>query len=210
MDDTRSVHNGPTFSTVDSDLELLNRLRAGDETAFVELVSRYQQPLLRLARAFVPNEAVAEEAVQDTWVGVVRGIDRFAGRSSFKTWLFAILVNRARSAGVREHRSDALEPRSSVDPDRFDNAGAWSDPPVPWAEQSDDRLDAAAWIPVLKIAIDELPERQRQVVIMRDIESLTTEEVCEVLGISRGNQRILLHRGRSQLRAKLEQEFRRE
>jgi RNA polymerase sigma-70 factor (ECF subfamily) len=105
--------------TVEPDIEQLGRLRDGDENAFVMLVARYHQPMLRLARAMVSSEAVAEEIVQDTWMGVVRGIDRFEGRSSFKTWLYSILVNRARSAGAKEHLTTSIESLHSVDPSRF-------------------------------------------------------------------------------------------
>jgi RNA polymerase sigma-70 factor (ECF subfamily) len=182
------------------DVELLSRLRNGDEEAFVMLVARYQQPMLRLARSMAPSQAVAEEAVQDTWMGVVRGIERFEGRSSFKTWLFRILVNRARSAGSRERPNAPIESLHAVDPDRFDAQGQWADPLERWVEDSDDRLDAASWLPVVKAALDDLPPRQRQVVILRDVEGLTNDEVCAVLGISVGNQRILLHRGRARLR----------
>jgi len=185
-------------------VELLGRLRNGDDEAFVMLVSRYQQPMLRLARSIAPNHAVAEEAVQDTWMGVVRGIERFEGRSSFKTWLFRILVNRARSAGSREHSGPPMEALHTVDPARFDPQGQWADPLERWTEDSDDRLDAAAWLPVLKAALDDLPPRQRQIVLLRDVEGLSHDEACAVLGISVGNQRILLHRGRARLRAILE------
>jgi RNA polymerase sigma-70 factor (ECF subfamily) len=189
---------------VETDAELLGRLRNGDEGAFVMLVDRYQQAMLRLARSMVPNQAVAEEAVQDTWMGVVRGIDRFEGRSSFKTWLFRILINRTRSAGSREHSSAPIESLHTVDPHRFDAQGHWADPLDRWVEQTDDRLDAARWLPILKTAFDDLPPRQRQVVILRDVEGLTSDEACELLGISAGNQRILLHRGRGLLRGILE------
>ena len=183
---------------METDVELLGRLRNGDEEAFVMLVARYQQPMLRLARSMVPSQAVAEEAVQDTWLGVVRGIDRFEGRSSFKTWLFRILVNRARSAGSHEHPTSAsIESLHAVDPARFDAEGQWADPLDRWVEESEDRLDAATWVPILKAALDELPPRQRQVVMLRDVEGLSGDEVCAVLGISAGNQRILLHRGRT-------------
>lgn len=164
------------------------------------LVARYQQPMLRLACSMVPNQAVAEEAVQDTWLGVVRGIERFEGRSSLKTWLFRILVNRARSAGSREPADASIESLQAVDPARFDSQGQWADPLDHWTEESDDRLDAATWVPVLRSALDELPPRQRQVVMLRDVEGLSHDEACAVLGISVGNQRILLHRGRSRLR----------
>ena len=192
---------------MDTDLELLSRLRNGDEAAFVMFVARYQQPMLRLARSYVPSQAVAEEAVQETWMGVVKGIDRFEGRSTFKTWLFRILVNRARSAGSREHRHAPLEPLHAVDPFRFDANGQWADPVERWTEDSDDRLEAATWAPILKAGLDDLPPRQRQVVVLRDIEGLTSDEVCSVLDISAGNQRILLHRGRARLREILEAEI---
>lgn len=179
-------------------MELLGRLRDGDERAFVLLVSRYQQPMLRFARSLVPSQAVAEEAVQDTWMGVVRGLDRFEGRAALKTWLFRILANRARSAGEQEHRQAPPESRS-VDPAAFDASGSWATPIDAW-DDVEDRLDAAAWAGVLKAALDGLPPRQRQVVLLRDVEGLSGEEVCAVLGITPGNQRILLHRGRHQLR----------
>jgi RNA polymerase sigma-70 factor, ECF subfamily len=196
-----------TLRVVEMDVELLGRLRSGDEEAFVMLVARYQQPMLRLARSIAPSQAVAEEAVQDTWMGVVRGIDRFEGRSSFKTWLFRILVNRARSAGSREHRGPSMETLHTVDPSRFDPQGQWADPLDRWVEESEDRLDAAMWLPVLREALDDLPPRQRQVVMLRDVEGLSHDEACAVLGISAGNQRILLHRGRARLRAILEDEM---
>jgi len=193
---------------MESDAELLVRLRDGDEQAFVTLVGRYQGSLLRVARTFVPNDAVAEEVVQDTWMGVVRGVDRFEGRSSFKTWLFRILVNRARTSGVREHRHLPLDPTGpTVSPDRFDGGGAWADPPVPWEADVDDRLVAESWGPALRAAVDALPGRQRDVVLLRDVEGLPAEQVCAALDISEGNQRVLLHRGRSRLRAMLEDEL---
>ena len=189
------------------DKELLDRLRNGDEEAFVMLVARYQQPMLRLARSMVSSYAVAEEAVQDTWMGVVRGVDRFEGRSTFKTWLFRILVNRTRSAGSSEPSEARLEVLHAVDPARFDAEGQWADPLDRWTAESDDRLDAAAWMPVLKAALDHLPSRQREVVLLCDVEGLSNEEACAVLGVSPGNQRVLLHRGRSRLREVLEAEM---
>ena len=196
------------MEVAESDESLLVRLRAGDESAFLALVTRYQASMVRVARSFVPNEAVAEEVAQDTWIGVVRGVDRFEGRSSFKTWLFRILVNRARTAGVREHRHDTFDPTEpAVSPDRFDATGAWAEPVTPWESDADDRLVAATWGPSLRAALDGLPERQRDVVLLRDVEGLSSEDVCAVLGISEGNQRVLLHRGRSRLRAALESEL---
>ncbi len=192
---------------METDGELLARLRDGDEEAFVTLVGRYNGSLLRLARTYVPSDAVAEEAVQDTWMGVVRGVDRFEGRSSFKTWLFRILVNRARTAGTREHRDLPLtDNEPAVDPARFDTAGAWAEPLESWAD-ADDRLVAATWTKCLSDALSGLPPRQREIVLLRDVEGLASHDVCDVLGISEGNQRVLLHRGRSRLRSVLEVEL---
>ena len=197
----------PTLPTVDTDLELLARLRAGDEEAFVALVARYQQPMLRFARSYVPSRAIAEEAVQDTWMGVVKGIENFEGRSSFKTWLYRILVNRARSAGAREHRHSTSGPHHAVDPIRFDASGQWADPVERWNQDAEDRLDAATWGPILQSGLEDLPARQRQVVMLRDIDGLSGDEVCGLLGLSAGNQRILLHRGRTRLREILESQI---
>jgi RNA polymerase sigma-70 factor (ECF subfamily) len=193
---------------VDDDTELLRRLRAGDEQAFVILVRRYHDAMLRLASSFVPSRAVAEEVVQDTWMGVVRGIGGFEERSSFRTWLFRILVNRARTTGERERRSIAVgtaEP--AVDQSRFDAAGGWVAPPEQWVEDIDDRLRAGKLAGRIRSAIEELPARQREVVTLRDVDGLSSDEVCHVLEISDGNQRVLLHRGRSRVRQVLETEF---
>jgi RNA polymerase sigma-70 factor, ECF subfamily len=193
-----------TLRDVEAEASLVDRLRGGDEAAFVTLVGRYHQPMLRLARSMVSSEAVAEEAVQDTWLGVVRGIDRFEGRSSFKTWLFRILVNRARSAGTKEERLVPLDDGPVVDAGRFDAGGQWADPVAQWRTEFEDRLEAAVWAPILKTALEQLPSRQRTVVVLRDVEGLSGDEVCGVLGISAGNQRILLHRGRSRMRELLD------
>ncbi len=193
---------------MDDDTELLDRLRAGDEQAFVVLVRRHHDPMIRLACSFVPSRAVAEEVVQDTWMGVLRGIGSFEGRSSFRTWLFRILVNRARTAGVRERRSVAVgDAEAAVDAYRFDEAGAWAAPPEQWIEDVDDRLRAGKLAGRIRSAIAELPARQREVVTLRDVEGLSSNEVCHVLEISDGNQRVLLHRGRSRVRQVLETEF---
>jgi RNA polymerase sigma-70 factor (ECF subfamily) len=190
------------------DAELLARLRAGDEQAFVGLVRRHHAAMLSLAAGYVPSMAVAEEVVQDTWLGVLRGIGGFEGRSSVRTWLFRILVNRARTAGVRERRSVAIgDAGPAVDRSRFGATGHWAVPPERWVEDADDRLDAAKLAGRLRSAISELPDRQREVVMLRDVEGLSSEEVCGVLEISEGNQRVLLHRGRSRLRQVLETEL---
>ena len=191
-----------------TDAQLLTALRAGDERAFVTLVRRHHDAMLRLASSFVPNVAVAEEVVQDTWVGVLRGIDGFEGRSSFRTWLFRILVNRARTTGARERRTIAVgDTEAAVAASRFDGGGSWASPPERWIEEVEDRLEAGKLAGFLRTAIGDLPERQRQVVTLRDIEGLTSEEVCSVLEISESNQRVLLHRGRSRLRQAIETGF---
>ena len=188
------------------DHELVARLRAGDEQAFVQLAARHHAAMLQLASSFVPNTAIAEEVVQDTWLAVLRGIDGFAGRSSFKTWMLSILVNRARSTGVREHRSVAIgDATPVVDRSRFDASGAWMSPPQHWVEDSEDRILAQGLADRLHKTLDRLPPRQREVLILRDVDGLSSQEVCEVLDISEGNQRVLLHRGRSQLRQALEE-----
>jgi RNA polymerase sigma-70 factor (ECF subfamily) len=192
----------PTIGLVESDSELVARLRQGDEHAFVMLVGLYQKPLLRLARSMVDNEAVAEEAVQDTWMSVVKGIDRFEARSSLKTWLFRILVNRVRSAHAGEQRRTPRR-APSVDPSFFDSSGQWIRPVAPWDDEVDDRVVAASAAPALRKALDLLPSRQREVVLLRDVEGLSSEEASEVLGIRPGNQRVLLHRGRAGLREML-------
>lgn len=192
----------------DEDAELLSRLRAGDELAFVQLVARHRPAMLRLARSFVASPEIAEEVVQDTWLGVLRGIDRFAGRSSFQTWLLRILVNRARSTGVHEHRSIAVgDAGPAVDRSRFDASGAWMSPPEHWVEDSEDRLVAEGLSERIHATLEQLPPRQREVVMLRDVDGLSGGEVCKVLEISDANQRVLLHRGRSHLRQALEAEL---
>jgi RNA polymerase sigma-70 factor (ECF subfamily) len=194
--------------TEDPDADLLDRLRSGDEQAFVVLVGRYRDAMLRLASGYVPSRAVAEEVVQDTWVGVLRGLSGFEGRSSVRTWVFRILVNRARTAGTRERRSVAIEDMEPVvDQSRFDLSGGWTSPPEAWIEQIDDRVAAAKMVGRLRLAIEDLPPRQREVVTLRDIEGLSSDDVCGVLAITDANQRVLLHRGRSKLRQILESDF---
>ncbi len=171
----------------------------------MSLVALHHDAMLRLAATFVHSHAVAEEVVQETWVGVLRGIERFEGRSSLKTWLLAILCNRARSAGTREARSVADDDIvATVDASRFDAAGAWSQPPVPWTEEVEERIGAAALRSEILAALAQMPERQRAVVMLRDVDGLRSDEVCEVLELTPANERVLLHRGRSRLRQALE------
>jgi RNA polymerase sigma-70 factor, ECF subfamily len=187
-----------------SEQELVERLRAGDEDAFAELVRRYHRLMMRVARGYVRSDAVAEEVVQESWLAVLRGIERFEGRSSFKTWLLRIVANRAMTSGARESRSVPVEPSVSGDhfvPEGEPGAGAWASPPEPWPE---DRLLAEETRAVIERAIAELPPTQAAVVTMRDVEGLSSEEVQEALDITAGNQRVLLHRGRQKVRAALE------
>ena len=194
---------------------LVERLRAGDETAFEELIDRYGASMLRVAHMYVRDRAAAEEVVQETWLAVLNGIDRFEGRSSLKTWIFRILSNRAKTRGEREGRSlpfsalsaEAGEP--SVDPDRFlgpedAQPGAWAAPPRAWPEE---QLLASETLDVVRMAIEALPDAQREVIRLRDVEGWSPEEVAAALEISDGNQRVLLHRARSKVRAALEEYF---
>jgi RNA polymerase sigma-70 factor (ECF subfamily) len=192
------------------DARLLERLRAGDEAAFAELVRRYHPSLLRFARTFVPTTALAEEVVQETWLGVLKGLDRFEGRSSLKTWIFRILANTAKTRAQREARSvpfsslgdaeGSFEP--SVEQERFGRMGHWAVPPRAWPEE---RLLGAETRSVLAAAIDELPPTQRTVISLRDIEGWSADEVRNVLELSETNQRVLLHRARVKVRRALEQ-----
>ena len=198
---------------------LVDALRRGDESAFTWLLDRYHRPLRRTAISFVGSGATADEVVQDTWVAVIKGIDRFEGRSSVKTWIYRILMNIARTRGVRERRSipfssagpetDSDEPAFS--PDRFHarglGAGHWSAPPEPWDELSDDRMLATDTLGRVRDAIADLPERQRVVITLRDLDGLGAAEVCELLDLSEANQRVLLHRARARVRHSLEDDL---
>jgi RNA polymerase sigma-70 factor, ECF subfamily len=195
------------------DAELIPRLRAGDRAAFAGLVRRHGGALLRLARTFVHDEATAEEVVQDTWVAVLDGLDGFEGRSSFKTWLYRILANRARTRATREGRSvpfSALaaaddDDAPAVDPERFDSGGRWRDPPVGWSEETPERLALAAETrAVIEAAVAALPPPQRAVLVLRDEDGLETEEICNLLGLTVTNQRVLLHRARTRVRQAIE------
>lgn len=186
------------------DSELVERLRGGDESAFAELVSLYQSRLVRFAEATVGSRAVAEEVAQDTWLAVMRGVERFEGRSSFQTWLFRILLNRARSAIGKEQRAGRPDERVE---EQFDRSGAWATPPVPWSDRVDDQIAAEELAARVRDLLPHLPDHQRQVVILRDIDGVSAEDVASLLGISDGNQRVLLHRGRAALRARLTAEL---
>jgi RNA polymerase sigma-70 factor (ECF subfamily) len=194
--------------TPPSDHELLEGLRAGDEKAFVALVGRHNRALFYVARSFVPTDAIAQEVVQDTWMAVVRGLSKFEGRSSIKTWLVRIAVNRARSTGTRESRVLPISAfEAAIDPDRFDSNGHWITPPEYFLEDAEDRVVAESLSETIHSSLEDLPENQRQVVTLRDLEGLDSKEVCQLLELSEVNQRVLLHRGRSRLRQDLETKF---
>jgi RNA polymerase sigma-70 factor, ECF subfamily len=194
--------------TTAGDNELLEGLRAGNEEAFVALVGRHNHALFYVARSFVQSDAIAEEVVQDTWMAVVRGLSKFEGRSSIKTWLVRIVINRARSTGTRERRVLPLSAsETAVDPHRFDTNGRWITPPEYFVEDAEDRVVAGLLSERIRSSLDNLPESQRQVVTLRDVEGLDSKEVCQLLAISEVNQRVLLHRGRSRLRQDLETKF---
>jgi RNA polymerase sigma-70 factor, ECF subfamily len=197
------------------DHELVRRLRASDESAFMELIDRYGATMLRVAQMYVRDRATAEEVVQETWLAVLNGIDRFEQRSSLKTWLFRILTNRAKTRGERDGRMVPFsslagageEDEPSVDPDRFlgpdsSTPGAWAAPPRAWPQ---DALLERETLDVIETAIDALPEAQRQVIRLRDVEGWTPMEVSDALEITDGNQRVLLHRARTKVRAALEE-----
>jgi RNA polymerase sigma-70 factor, ECF subfamily len=202
-----------------SEAELLARLRAGDEQAFEALVDSYHGTMLAVARTYVRTRAVAEEVVQEAWLGVINGLDRFEGRSSLKTWILRILVNTAMTRGGQEARSVPFSSLVSeggdepaVDPDRFrgpDGAfpGHWNGYPADWGALPEDKLFGRETVDVMKSAIEELPAAQRTVITLRDIQGCSPEEVCDALEVSDGNQRVLLHRARSHVRAVLESHF---
>src|SRR4051794_29886826 len=196
------------------DAEIVTALRRGDQAVFAELVDAYSPGLLRMARMYVRDRAVAEEVVQETWIGVLKGIDRFEGRSSLKTWIFRILANIAKTRGQRERRSVPFSSAAgasdepSVDPDRFLPAGderarAWALGPVPWPGPEESLLSAETRGVILD-AIDRLPPSQREVIALRDVEGWSSEEVRNALDLTETNQRVLLHRARSKVRGAIE------
>jgi len=193
---------------------LIVLLRARDEDAFVTLVERYQASLVRVALGYVPSHAVAEEVVQETWIGVLKGIDRFEGRSSLRTWLFRILTNVAKTRGQRESRTvpfsvvwdDEAQPaEAAVDAARFNTTNQhWAVRPDSWEGIPEERLLAAETRAIVQTAIDALPHGQQQVITLRDVQGWTSVEVCNALDITETNQRVLLHRARSRVRRALE------
>ena len=201
------------------DVELVRRLRRGDEDAFMSLVERLQPMMLRVARMYVSSQAVAEEVVQEAWLGVLQGIDRFESRSSLRTWILRIVSNIAKTRGQREGRSvpfasltgDDLD-APAFDPDRFleagdEWAGHWSTLPTDWRGLPETRLTSSETLDAVRRAIDALPPMQAQVIRLRDVQGWTSEEVRNALELSETNQRVLLHRARAKVRAALEREM---
>ncbi len=195
----------------DDDHDLVARLRAGDEAAFTAVVDRYDRQLRRLARTFVRTDALADDVVGETWLAVVKGIDRFEERSSLKTWLFRILVNRARTRAVREARqvpfSSLAQPDDesgpAVDPSAFAPDGSWNAPPRRLDTEPETQLLSRELRGRLAEVVETLPEQQRTVILLRDVAGLDGPEVADALGISEGNQRVILHRARTRVRADL-------
>jgi RNA polymerase sigma-70 factor (ECF subfamily) len=198
------------------DDEVVAALKRGDQTVYRELVDALTPGLMRMALMFVRDRAVAEDVVQETWLGVVRGIDRFEGRSSLKTWIYRILINTAKTRGKRESRSipfsaAARADEPAVDPDRFLSAdhrwaGGWMLGPGEWPTPEEELLQGETRDAILA-AIEDLPESQRVVITMRDVEGFPPEDVSETLGITDGNQRVLLHRARAKVRAAIEKQL---
>ena len=199
-----------------ADAALLERLRAGDEAAFEALVARHYATMLAVAQTYVKGRAVAEEVVQEAWLGVIKGLDRFEGRSSLRTWILSILVNQAKTRGVREARSvpfatlEGEEP--AVDADRFRGPhesypGHWRAFPSDWGRSAAAAVQDRETLRVVMGAIADLPATQQTVIRMRDVEGYSSEEVCAALDVSEANQRVLLHRARSRVRAALERHF---
>jgi RNA polymerase sigma-70 factor (ECF subfamily) len=215
-------HLGCAVASTD-DQRLIEQLRSGNEAAFGALIDRYASAMLRLAMVYVRSWAVAEEVVQETWMAILEGLHRFEGRSSFKTWMFRILTNcaitRARREGrsipfssFQEHDADLAEPvdLESFFPSGHPWTGHWVSFPTNWNEMPEDRLLSKETRICIEGAIAALPPNQREIIILRDVEGWTSEETCHFLGISEGNQRVLLHRARSKVRTMLAKYFQEE
>ncbi len=198
----------PSSATPDDDAALLARLRDGDEDAFRQLVRALHGALVRLALAFVGSQGAAEEVVQDTWMAVIAGLDKFEGRASLRTWTIGILVNRAKTRGVRDRRTVPFAPQvdegDTLEDHRFSAAGTWSSPPSAWDKAPEALTLRKEACEQIEIELAKLPPAQGTIVMLRDVEGWDAAEVCKALEISEANQRVLLHRGRARLRAALE------
>jgi len=196
---------------------LLARLRQGDESAFDQLVKQHHGSLVRMAMGYVADRAVAEEVVQDTWMAVIESLDRFEGRSSLRTWIFGILIHKAKDRGVREKRHTTFsdfesyddDNEEAVDPSRFQQSGEWAGhwvfPPQPWDDQTPEKLLASQQaVNAMNRAIKELPATLKEVLILRDVEGVESNEICELLEITETNLYVRLHRARERVRAAVE------
>lgn len=207
------------MGTVGTNVEeqLLARLRRGDEGAFDELVTKHHGALIRMAMGYVADREVAEEVVQDTWMAVIQGFGRFEGRSSLRTWIFGIMIHKAKDRGVREKRHTPFSAFESfdddgeeiVDPSRFHQSGEWAGhwalPPQPWDEQTPEKLLAGRQaVNAMERAIDALPPTLKEVLVLRDIEGVHAKEVCDILRITEMNLYVRLHRARERVRAAVE------
>lgn len=207
--------------TPGSDAQFLEALRMGDEAAFAALVEKYHASMVRVAMMYISSRVIAEEVVQETWIGVLKGLARFEGRSSLKTWIYSILINRAKTHAQREGRyvqlsldEDSEDGEPTVSPDRFNPrdhplyANHWVTEPDDWNAVPERRMISRETLHVIQEAIDALPPNQRTVITLRDVDQLTSEEVCNILDITETNQRVLLHRARAKVRNALEQYLR--
>ncbi len=211
-----------TESQIEIDRRTVEALRRGDEAAFQSLVSQYHPLMVRVALIYLPDLSTAEDVAQEAWMGVLQGIDRFEGRSSLKTWIFRILTNRAKTRRDRESRSIPFSDLEGMEdpedepaelPARFrpldapQYPGGWADPPRPWEAAPEDRVLQKEILQCMGRALETLPASQRSVILMRDVQGWSSEEVCNILELSETNQRVLLHRARSKVRRALEAYF---
>ena len=208
---------GPALGMLPPDAELVARLRAGDQAAFAALLDSWSPGMLRAARAYVASDEAGEDVVQETWLAIIRGVDRFEGRSSLRTWAYRILVNLARRQGVKDSRTVAwpsLDPEDfgpTVDPGRFQGPGDpqpghWRRFPMAWPSAETEVVSAEVRH-VIEAALADLPHRQRVVITLRDVDGYGSGEVCSILEISAVNQRVLLHRARAAVRGRLEEYY---
>ncbi|HET9109982.1 MAG TPA: sigma-70 family RNA polymerase sigma factor [Ktedonobacterales bacterium] len=220
---TATSQAAPRTDTGLDERSLIASLRSGDEAVFMRLVEQYQAALVRLALVYVRDPAVAEEVAQETWLSVLKNLNQFEGRSSFKTWLFHILVNGAKSRSQRERRSvpfsalaepddESTDSQPSVPPERFrpegdPYAGGWATIPQRWDQVPEANVASRETLDRIMAAIARLPVTQQSVIRLRDVEGYASEDVCQILGVSEANQRVLLHRARSRVRQALEAYF---
>ena len=213
----RKLESKQSAGMASEELALLTRLRQGDEGAFDELVTRHHSALIRMAIGYVADREVAEEVVQDTWMAVIEGLDRFEGRSSLRTWVFGIMIHKAKDRGVREKRHTTFSTLESinddsdeaVDPSRFHQSGEWAGhwafPPQPWDDQTPEKLLASQQaVNAMNRAIEELPRILKDVLILRDVEGVDAKEACEILKITETNLYVRLHRARERVRQAVE------